>query len=473
MTGPRPRVLFINPPQAVTEQLYSARVARRYSRRAYVLPNTSLAYLAAYLEKNGFEVRILDASALGIGPAAAAAPVREFDPIAICYSLCTQNFLPTLSWIQGLKELVPIPVVVGGVQMGIYPGEVMTHSAIDYGVIGEGWDILGQLVRAIAGNGGVGGIKGVCYREGGEVVFTEPNPEPARSLDEVPFPARHLLPNDSYTTVMTQSWPITVMLSSRGCPYGCTYCDVPRDRYQSRLPEQTVEEMGECAGRYGIKEILFQDETFTLGRDRVMELCDRILARGIKVDWSIRARADLLDREMIGMMKRAGLTKVNLGVESGRQEILERFNRNIPLESIREAVAWTREFNIITLGFFIIGWPGETRADVEATIRFALELECDFIQVNKMMPQPPSRVYQELVKETGKDPWRDYTLGDASGLPGLSGIGSSFSPAELDSIQMEFFRRFYYRPAYIWRRIRGIRSARELVNLAGSALAIR
>ena len=467
------RVLFINPPQAVTEQLYSDRVARQYSRRAYVLPNTSLAYLGGYLEKLGFQVRILDASALDLSPRAAVDQIRKFDPVAVCYSLCTQNFLPTLSWINGLKELLPVPVVVGGVQLGIYPREVMTHPAIDYGVIGEGWDTLAQLLEALAAKDDVSGIRGICYREGEKVVFSEPNPEPARSLDEVPFPARHLLPNERYTTVMTQRWPITVMLSSRGCPFGCTYCDVPRDRYQSRLPEQTVEEIAECVNRFGIREILFQDETFTLGRERVLEICERVLSRGLKVDWSIRARADLLDREMMGMMKRAGLTKVNLGVESGRQEILARFNRNIPLAQIREAVAWTKEFKLLTLGFFIIGWPGETRADVEATIRFALELECDFIQVNKMMPQPPSLVYQEFVKKSGRDPWRDYTLGDPGGLAALSGIGSQFSPDELDRIQMEFFRRFYFRPGYVWRRLVGIRSVRELFNLAGSALAIR
>ena len=295
----------------------------------------------------------------------------------------------------------------------------------------------------------------------------------ARSLDEVPFPARHLLPNGKYTTVMTREWPITVMLSSRGCPFGCLYCDVPRDRYQSRDPLRTADEIEECVQRFGIREILFQDETFTLGRERVMKLCEEILRRGIKVSWSIRARADLLDREMVALMKLAGLSKMNVGVESGRQEILARFNRNIPLDAVRSAVAWAREEKILTLGFFIVGWPGETREDAEATIRFALEIECDFIQVNKMMPQPPSLVYQELVNETGKDPWRDYTLGDPSGLASLPGTGSAFSPEELDKLQMEFFRRFYLRPAYAWRRLRGLGSWRELRALLSSALALR
>jgi len=272
---------------------------------------------------------------------------------------------------------------------------------------------------------------------------------------------------------MTQEWPITVMLSALGCPFGCSYCDVPPGRYQSRPPAHTVDEIEECVKRFGIREILFQDETFTINRERVLELCELILARGIDVSWSIRARPDLVDREVLRAMKKAGLSKINYGIESGDPEMLKKMKRAIPLDVTRQAVRWTKEEGITTLGFFILGFPGETEEGLKKTIRFALDLDCDFIQVNKMVPQPPSKLYRQLVEETGIDYWRKYTLGNADILSRLPGIGSAFSPGELDDWQRRFFRAFYYRPSYIWKRLAKLRSPREFSQLARAALSIR
>ncbi len=466
------RIVFINPPMAVTEQIYTKRVARQYTSSAYVLPNTSLAYLAGYMVKSGYEVKIIDAFALGLTLAETAELVKRFDPFAVGYSLCTQNFLNSLSWIEGIKAATGIPTIVGGLQMSIYPREVFSHSAIDYGVIGDGWETLPELLECLAAGGDLSRIRGICYREGGEYRATGERPS-RLTLEDVPFMARQLLPNDRYTTVMTRRWPITIMLSALGCPLRCAYCDVPAGRYQARSPEHVVEEIAECVNRFGIREILFQDETFTLNRSRVLEICDLIRSRGLKVEWSIRSRPDYLDRETLRAMKGAGLDKINFGIESGNPGILKKMNRDIPLDQVRRAVAWTKEEGITTLGFFIIGFPGETAGDVRDTIRFALELDCDFIQVNKMVPQPPSPAYRELVEKTGIDYWREYTLGNAGILSRLPGVGSAFDPAALDRWQRRFFRKFYYRPSYIMKRLRNVGSFKELQGLARAALSIR
>jgi len=466
------RLIFINPPMAVTEQIYTKRVAKQYTSSAYVLPNTSIAYLAAYMEKVGYEVRIIDAFALGLSMDETAEQIRRFDPFAVCYSLCTQNFLNTLSWIKGIKERTGILTIVGGLQMSIYPREVLTYPEIDYGVIGDGWETMPELLQCVAEQGDLSTIRGICYREDGE--YRETPERPVKfTLEDVPYMARHLLPNDRYTTVMTQEWPITIMLSALGCPLRCAYCDVPTGRYQARLPEHVVDEIDECVNRYGIREILFQDETFTLNRSRVLETCELIRSRGLKFHWSIRARVDYVDREILHAMKEAGLTKINFGIESGNPEILKKMNRDIPLDVVRQAICWTKEEGLTTLGFFIIGFPGETEADVKETIKFALELDCDFIQVNKMVPQPPSPVYRELVERTGIDYWREYTLGNAGILGALPGIGSSFDPESLDIWQRRFFRKYYYRPSYILKRLKKISSFKEMKGLARAALSIR
>lgn len=466
------RIIFINPPMAVTEQIYTKRVAKQYTSSAYVLPNTSIAYLAAYLEKMGLDVRIIDAFALGLSIDETAEQVRRFDPFAVCYSLCTQNFLNTLSWIKGIKERTGILTIVGGLQMSIYPREVLTYPEIDYGVIGEGWETVPELLQCLAKQGDLSAVRGICYREDGEYRETSARPDKL-TLEDVPFMARHLLPNERYTTVMTQEWPITIMLSALGCPLRCAYCDVPAGRYQSRSPEHVVDEIGECVNKFGIREILFQDETFTLKRTKVLETCEIIRSSGLKVHWSVRARPDYVDREVLHAMKEAGLTKINFGIESGNPEILKKMNRDIPLDVVRQAVRWTKEEGIVTLGFFIIGFPGETGGDVEDTIKFALELDCDFIQVNKMVPQPPSPVYRNLVKEGGIDYWREYTLGNVEILSELPGIGSSFDPATLDLMQRKFFRKYYYRPGYILKRLKKVGSIKEMKGLARAAISIR
>ena len=466
------RILFINPPMAVTEQIYTKRVAKQYTSSAYVLPHTSIAYLAAYMEKAGYEVQIIDAFALGLSMDETAEQVRRFDPFAVGYSLCTQNFLNSLAWIQGIRERTGIRTIVGGLQMSIYPREVLSYPEIDYGVIGDGWETLPELLQCLAGHEDLSQVRGICYREDGEYRETPPRPEKF-TLEDVPYMARHLLPNDRYTTVMTQEWPITIMLSALGCPLRCAYCDVPFGRYQVRSPEHVVDEIEECINRYGIREILFQDETFTLNRTKVLETCELIRSRGLKFHWSIRARVDYVDQEILHAMKEAGLTKINFGIESGNPEILKKMNRDIPLDVVRQAVRWTKEEGLVTLGFFIIGFPEETENDLKETMRFALELDCDFIQVNKMVPQPPSPVYRELVERTGIDYWREYTLGNAAILVDLPGIGSSFDPASLDIWQRRFFRKYYYRPSYVFKRLKKITSFKEMKGLAKAALAIR
>ncbi len=466
------RFLFIISKQEVPRPMYTEKVWRQYTRSAQVLPNMPSAYLAAWLEKEGFEVRIIDAFAERLSVEETARRAKEFNPVAVGYNLITENFLDTLPWIKEIKKFTGIPVIVGGLHMSLYPRETMTHPEIDYGVTGEGWRTLPEMIRVVAAGGDPSTVRGICYRAEGEFRATEPRPD-TLTLEDVPFPARHLLPNDRYTTVMSREWPITVMVSALGCPFRCAYCDVPADRYQARSADHVVAEMEECVKRFGIREIWFQDESFTIDGKRVGEICETLLSRGLKVAWSIRTRPDLVDRETLKLMKRAGLMKVHLGVESGSPEVLKRLNRPTDLEVVRRAVRWSREEGVTTLGFYMIGLPGETAEDVRRTIKLALELDCDYIQVNKFVPCPPSPIYRELVEESGIDYWAEYTRGDASIIEKLAGKGSSFSPAELDEWQGKFFRAYYYRPSYVWNRLKRVSSFREFKNLALSAASLR
>ncbi len=476
------KVAFVNPRQVVPEKQYTKRVQRAYSEVGQVLPNLSTAYLAGYLEEEGFDVRIIDANVLRLTPHDTARELREFGAGLIGYNLITPTFLDSLHWISTIKSFYGAPTVIGGVHMNNYPEETLSHGCIDFGVKGEGWVTLTELCRALEEGGdglskngrsknGLSKIRGLYYREDGRPVMTGPREEHIH-LDEVPFPARHLLPNEKYTTVLSKRWPITVMLSGSGCPYKCIYCDIALLEEERRAPDRVVEEMVLCRGRLGIREFWFQDENFTTEEERVYRFCEEIHRRGLKSSWSIRTRPDDVTEPMLRTMRSAGCFKIHYGIESGDEGVLEGIGRNIPLEKIRRALAATKRQDIDTLGFFIVGSPGETGDTIKKSIAFALEVGPDFIQVNKMLPQLPSDFYARIVEESGIDYWREYTRGKAEILNGLHPYGCALSNEALDRWQSRFYRTFYFRPGYVWRRLWKIRSVRELVTLVRAALSL-
>lgn len=467
------RVALVNLPQVVPDLMYTPRVRKAYTDTAQILPNLSLAYLAGSLERAGFEVRYIEAFALRLSVEEIVKRLLEFNPVAVGFNMITETFLDSLAYIKLIKQSFPAPIVVGGMHLSLYPRETLSHECIDYGVIGEGWKSLPDLLHVIAAGGGkLDQISGLVWREDGEVVQNHAT-DGGTPLDQVPFPARHLLPNDAYSCVMSKRHPVTVMISSYGCPFKCAYCDVGTISYQMRSAESVIAEVEECREKHGICEIWFQDETFTLNPERVHAICDAIRHKKLDITWSIRTRADLVTRDMLREMRAAGCFKIHFGVESADPDVLTRLGRSIPLDRMRDAFKWAREAGISTLAFFMIGNPGEDRAALERSMWFAKTISCDFIQVNKLTPCPPSKLYKQVVKETGRDFWAEYTLGRREAIMEMGNYYSTFPPGELDRWQKRFFRSFYYRPSYVMRRLMSIRSWQEFATLAKAALSIR
>ena len=358
------RVALVNLPQCVPELMYTPRVRKAYTETAQILPNLSLAYLAAGLEREGFEVLFIEAFALGLSVDEIGRKLREFQPVAVGYNLITETFLESLACIRAVRERCPIPNVVGGMHLSLYPGETLSHQCIDYGIIGEGWEAMPELLHALAdGGAGLDAVRGLIFRRDGMVV-RNPARDAVTQLETFPFPARRLLPINAYNCVMSKRHPITVMISSYGCPFHCAYCDVGNLGYQMRSAASVVAEMRECRSKYGIREIWFQDETFTLKEERILAICEAIRSEGLDITWSIRTRVELVSRAMLREMRSAGCFKIHFGVESADPTVLEHLNRNIPLEKIRCAFAWAKEEKISTLAFFMIGNPGEDRASI-------------------------------------------------------------------------------------------------------------
>ena len=465
------RISFIYPPkQRVNRCYYTEKIWKNYSENAILLPSLGMAYLAALVREKGIEVQLIDANVLNLSEKDIEKRLTDFKPELLLFTCITDNFQDTIWWIKRIREMYDARVVIGGPHMELYPKEALSYDCIDYGVIGDGWETLPELLDALDNKKPLLDIKGICYRKDGEVIIAEKRLKTV-SLEDVPFPARDLLPNDKYDTVLSKQSPITTMITALGCPFRCTYCCTDTV-IRSRSAEHVVAEIEECVNKHGIKEIEFYDETFTVDKARIFKVLDLIEEKKLNFLWSIRTRADCVTEEMIKRMANLGCIRINYGIESADESILKSIKRDIPFSVIKDAVRWSREAGVTVFGFFMIGLPNETKETVEKTLNLMLELDLDFIQLNKFVPIPGSEAYEQIKNETGEDFWRDYTLSKVS-LEDFKPYGINLTPQELDYYLEKGYKAFYYRPKYIWRKLIAVRSFKELYRMASAALSLK
>lgn len=264
------------------------------------------------------------------------------------------------------------------------------------------------------------------------------------------------------------------MITAQGCSFRCSYCPTDRNLI-FRTAEDVINEIDECVNKYGFKEILIYDETFTLNQERAMKVCDGLIERGInkKLVFAIRTRADCVSKELIDKLAEAGCIRINFGIETSNEEALRKMNRYLPQEKIKQAVKWAKDAGIEVLGFFIFGTPGETEETLQNTIDFAKELKLDFAQFNKLTLLPDTELLREEQKIRKVDYWERYSMGEEN-LDGneLRLSSCKVKPEDLDKWLKKAYRQFYFRPAYILQRVKKLESFGEFKNMVKSALSL-
>ena len=435
-----------------------------------LLPPLGLAYAAAIMEKAGHKVIIIDANALRLSKEEVLNRLTAFSPDILGFMLTVWAFQLTLSWIKYLKAKMVLPVVVGNIQLELYPRETLTYKEIDYGIIGSAQQSLPELLHALENKGSLKHIKGLAFRNNGETVINFPDSF-YEDFKTLPFPARHLLPNDRYREVMSKRKNFTVIITSKGCPDKCAFCHIKETPYSTRSPQRVVDEIEECYQKYHIREIDIFDPSFTINKRRVMAICQEVRRRKIEIDFSCRARVDQIDKELLNEMAITGFKKILYGIESGNQTILDRVNKGITIEQIREAIRWTKERGILTLGFFLIGSPGETLSTVKKTIKFAKELRLDYAQFHKVMAKPRTDLYTQVVRETNRDYWREFVLSNV-GEERLPSPWTDLSEKEIENLTIRAYRSFYFRPGYLLKTFVNIKSMDEFARYLRSALGL-
>jgi radical SAM superfamily enzyme YgiQ (UPF0313 family) len=430
-------------------------------KSANMTPPLSLAYCAALIEGAGLDVEILDAVALRLRPDKVLDWIRDKDYCLVAISAATPSIADDLAMADSIKEQSPKTfVALLGPHVSIFSEQALAESRADAVVRGEPEYTMVELASALAAGGPIENIRGLTLRAEDRVIHLDDRP-PADDLDSMPFPARHLLPMDRYRSAVWGKKPFTTMLSSRGCHYGCSYCPYRighGTKWRARSAKNVVDEIEECVRRHGVREILFRDPLFTADKERAIEISDLIVERGIKVDWRCETRADLASEEMIDAFARAGCREINFGVESGSPEILERVRRvAIPRERIRAIFERCRRVGIETMAFFIIGLPGETEQTVEQTIELALELCPDVVQFTAATPYPNTPYYERLKAEgLLSEDWSLFT----SRAPVIG--TKQLDPEKLCELIEKAYRRFYFRPRYVFMRMKKLTSLHEI-----------
>ncbi len=452
------RILLVQPPIPPEVELYST--------AEMVAPSMGLAYLAAVLEQHGYKVEILDAPAFQLTYEKIPTEVERRKPDIVGVTATTAVAPSALKTAQMVKDAVPEALVVmGGPHITFLPEETMkAEPSIQIGVIGEGEYTLLDLVKTWEKNGNLKEVKGVIYRENGSLKYAEPRPL-IENLDELPFPARHLLPMERYK-VFGKHEILGLIFTSRGCPFNCTFCSsslIFGKKFRARSPKNVVDEVEEFVEQYKSNHIEFVDDLFIFDKKRVKEICRELKERGLDVLWVCSARVDTVDGEIFKVIRDAGCIMVYLGVESGVQRVLNLMRKGIKVEQSVRAVKLAKEAGLQVVASFVLGIPGETWEEAMETIRFAKKLDPDFVQFSLATPFPGTELYR-VAKEEGlllTEDWTKYTV--------LKPVmrTEELSEERLRKLIKKAYFDFYLQPHVIWRYIRRGYAKELLVNVMG------
>lgn len=392
----------------------------RYGRLSKHGPNSiphGLADIAAFLEKKGINVGIYDGMALSHTVEEAILEIKKLKPSIIGVSFVTPAYGVVKDLISKLRKEMPSSLIVlGGAHPTVLPKETLQEFLdVDLLVLGEGEITFYEIVKAFQEKKPYNNIDGIAYHNiNNEIEITNPR-QIIKNLDDIPLPAWHLLPMHVYrpTTSRYRKLPSFSLLTSRGCPMNCAFCSQTIGR-QLRLMSvgKVMEQIDILAKKYGAKELIFYDSSFTLNRRHAWEICEELIRskRNKEFSWSCETRTDMVDLELLKLMRRAGCWSIHYGVESGSQRLLNKMNKKIKLEQIEEVFNMTKKVGIHTVAFFMLGIPTETREETLKTIELAKKLKPHFAQFTITVPFPGTPLF-EMAKSNGTfraDDWNGY-----------------------------------------------------------------
>jgi anaerobic magnesium-protoporphyrin IX monomethyl ester cyclase len=424
---------------------------RDISRLANIVPPLGLASIASYLERDGINADIIDCYA---GPDSDYL-IRDYllteKPSFIGLSCTTSSFLDGIRIAKLARSFLPdIKIVFGGPHVSALKNRVLeTFPVIDFVVVGEGEQSLTELIEKSPED--VDSVQGLVFRDAkGEICFTGYRSK-AIDLDTLPFPAYEKLAGypDVYKLLIFNypKAPNSSCISSRGCPYSCSYCDrsVFRRSFRYNSAEYMYEHLKYLKGRFGIRHIIFYDDQFTFNRQRIEDFTRMLLDQPLGITFNCVVRAEHIDLELLRRLKASGCWMISLGIETGDEDLLAQHRRNVNLDLLAEKIRLIKKVGIRTKGLLMIGLPGETEDSIKKTMKYVFSLPIDDINLAKFTPFPGAPVYENIHKlgEFNED-WEKMDC-----------MHFQFIPNGMTKVQMEelfqmFYKTHFLRPKVLW-----------------------
>src|SRR5659263_90689 len=349
--------------------------------------------------------------------------------------------------------------MMGGPHVTILPEETLTKvSEINIIVRREGEETIIDLYKAIDDTKKLENVHGITYREKDSIKSTPSRP-PITDLDALPFLAYHLLPLEKYKLHPPHGikHPFMAMMTSRGCPYNCIYCSKPifGSKFRAQSPKRTVDEIEYLKEHFGINEITFYDDSFTLDKKRITQLCEEIKMRDLDIPWTCETRVNLITEELLKKMKNSGCYMIAYGIESGSQMVLDNLRKGVTLEQVKNAIILTHKARISTIGYFMMGSPKETPQTLRDTIDFAKNLQLDFAQFSITIPFPGTDLYKLYLGEGKEDMnWDNFIYASLKSANTPVFETNSLNREDLMKWNSRAYKEFYLRVAYVLKRLK-------------------
>lgn len=468
MSTKKTKILFMKYHEAADQQPLSQKAAEKLG----IFPSLPLLQLAAWIRQAGFPIQYIDLHAENLYPKDAAPRVSDYDPQIVALTAKTLGWPAVIEIAQMVKATCPKAlIVVGGPHLSIYPKESLTWDCFDIAVVGDGEETFLDICEAVESGSSLDDIPGTCVRKGGEIVMNPSRAVP-KDIDKYPMPAWDLVDVNRYHC-LTLLKPFATMVTTRGCPWHCGYCSqVYSDKLRFRDPGLVVDEMEWLVKNYGVREIVMFDETFTIGKKRMRKFSEEVTRRNLKVKFNIRARVDTVDREVLELLKAAGLRSIHMGVEAGTDRVLKIMNKQITREQTERAFRIAREVGIETRGYFMVGYYDASPQDIEEMIKFSASLGLDWASYSVATALPATDLYR-IAQERGYvdgDFWRRYTINGGGPIPQLE--TETFTAERLRQYRTKAYLNFYLRPDLIRRKLSKSEGREELMEMLGGVTVL-
>lgn len=423
-----------------------------------LFPPLGLGYIGAVLKQNNIDVSIIDSLALCLTQEEVCEKVKEQSPDFIGITVLTQQYTAAVNLAKALKNILKdVPIIFGGIHVFAEHETIIKEEvSVDFCVRGEGEFTVLRLIDTLANGGELRKVNGITYRENGKVAIN-PDREFIKDLDEVPFPTRELLPMDLYrgTIALEGGRPFSTILATRGCPYTCHYCELATmwKTQRRRSAENVLDEIEHLKKTYGVKYLDFVDDLLTVNKKWAIELCRGMRERGLDdIQWECSGRIGIMDEELLREMKNANCRCICYGIEFGSQRMLDFVNKKITISKIHETVEMTNKVGIPIKGLFMMGYPTETKEEIEKTIKLAKSLTLDYLTIGIVAPYPGTQLYK-YCKEHDLlriNDWSDY---DIVQLRHEAIKLENVTLDELLEYSIQINRDFLLRPSYILRML--------------------